>query len=93
MRTAGLPSFRKLWGHIDAGLPAGTYTVKINNFFDVSTFQGKKSFVLSTTNALGGKNYFLAICYLTVGSICMLFAMIFCCAYMRKRNTSQAQTN
>ena len=29
---------------------------------------------MSTTNALGGKNYFLAICYLTVGSICVVFA-------------------
>jgi hypothetical protein len=48
---------------------------------------------MSTTNALGGKNYFLAICYLTVGSICVVFAMIFCIAYMKKRGTSNAQSN
>jgi hypothetical protein len=27
MRTAGLPNFRKLWGRIEGGLPAGNYIV------------------------------------------------------------------
>jgi hypothetical protein len=31
MRTAGLPSFRKLWGRIDAGLMPGSYSLQINN--------------------------------------------------------------
>jgi hypothetical protein len=31
MRTAGLPSFRKLWGRIEGGLTSGDYTVEINN--------------------------------------------------------------
>lgn len=88
MRTAGLPNFRKLWGRIDDGLPAGNYQVQINNQFEVSPFQGKKYFVLSTTNALGGKNYFLAVCYIVVGTLCMLFAFIFCIAYMRKKNNN-----
>lgn len=90
MRTAGLPNFRKLWGRIDDGLPAGEYQVQINNQFEVSPFQGKKYFVLSTTNALGGKNYFLAVCYIVVGTLCMLFAFIFCIAYMRKKNNNAA---
>ena len=37
MRTAGLPNFRKLWGRID-NLPAGKYTVYINNQFEVAPF-------------------------------------------------------
>jgi len=88
MRTAGLPNFRKLWGKIKDGLEPGDYKVKINNQFEVAPFQGRKYFVLSTTNALGGKNYFLAVCYIVVGTLCMLFAFIFCIAYMRKKNNS-----
>lgn len=88
MRTAGLPSFRKLWGKIDQDLAPGRYKVSIDNQYRVQPFQGQKRFVLSTTNALGGKNYFLAVCYLIVGTLCMLFAFIFCIAYMRKRNTN-----
>jgi hypothetical protein len=84
MRTAGLPNFRKLWGRIDEKLPPGSYYLRIVNNYDVSKFQGKKSFVISTTNALGGKNYFLAICYITVGTLCMLFAFVFCVAYTKK---------
>ena len=86
MRTAGLPNFRKLWGKIESDLPAGNYTLGINNNYDVSSFEGKKTFVLSTTNALGGKNYFLAICYIVVGSLCIVFAIIFLIAFLRKRN-------
>jgi len=91
MRTAGLPNFRKLWGRIDGGLKAGKYKLQIQNEYQVKPFQGKKSFVISTTNALGGKNYFLAICYIVVGVLCMLFAIIFCFAYMKKRNTNPVQ--
>ena len=86
MRTAGLPNFRKLWGKIETDLEAAQYKVIIENNYAVDTFQGKKYFVLSTTNALGGKNYFLAVCYIVVGTLCCLFAFIFCIAYMRKRN-------
>jgi hypothetical protein len=85
MRTAGLPNFRKLYGKIETDLQAGDYTMNIANNYDVSSFEGKKSFVLSTTNALGGKNYFLAICYIVVGSLCILFAVIFCIAYLKKK--------
>ena len=86
MRTAGLPNFRKLWGKIKTDLPVDAYKIHIQNNYKVSNFKGKKSFVLSTTNALGGKNYFLAVCYITVGTLCMLFALIFCIAYVRRKD-------
>lgn len=88
MRTAGLPNFRKLWGRIDGILKAGTYKLQIDNQYDVSSFDGKKSFVLSTTNALGGKNYFLAICYIVVGALCIVFAIIFLIAFLKKRGSN-----
>lgn len=87
MRTAGLPNFRKLWGRIEGTLKAGSYKVSITNNYDVSPYDGAKYFVLSTTNALGGKNYFLAICYLVVGGLCILFAFIFLIAFIRKRGS------
>ena len=31
MRTAALPYFRKLWGRIEEDLPAGEYTILIDN--------------------------------------------------------------
>jgi hypothetical protein len=87
MRTAGLPNFRKLWGKINEPLQPGTYNITTNNQYDVSSWDGKKSFVLSTTNALGGKNYFLAICYIVVGSLCIVFAIIFLVAFLKKKSS------
>ena len=87
MRTAGLPNFRKLWGRLDGGIAAGDYLVVIKNNYDVNGFDGNKSFVLSTTNALGGKNYFLAVCYIVVGSLCLIFAIIFLIAFLKKRKS------
>jgi hypothetical protein len=54
----------------------------------VDTFGGHKSFVLSTTNALGGKNYFLAISYIIVGCLCLVFSIIFFGAYMAHKNAA-----
>ena len=91
MRTAGLPNFRKLYGRINQDLQVGQYTLTIGNNFDVAPYSGKKSFVLSTTNALGGKNYFLALCYIVVGVLCMLFAIVFLFAFVRKRGNNSDQ--
>lgn len=85
MRTAGLPNFKKLYGKIEQDLTPGTYTILINNTYDVSNFNGAKYFVLSTTGVFGGSNYFLAVCYLVVGSLCVVFAVIFFVAYARKQ--------
>jgi len=38
----------------DKDLEKGTYKIIIQNNYDVSSFSGKKYFVLSTTNMLGG---------------------------------------
>lgn len=43
MRTAGLPTFRKLYGRIDQDVPAGTaLSFTINPGFEVVSFGGKK---------------------------------------------------
>lgn len=94
MRTAGLPNFRKLWGKIKQDLDASKdYELTIQNNYKVDAFSGNKSFVLSTTNMLGGQNYFLAICYIVVGALCLVFAIIFFVAYIRKSNMENNPKN
>ena len=85
MRTAGLPNFRKLYGKIEKDLPVGQYDLKIHNNYDVESFEGSKYFVLSTTNVFGGTNYFLAICYIVVGGLCIIFSIVFFIAFLGKR--------
>jgi hypothetical protein len=77
-----------LYGQIEGPLKKGTYYLRIQNSYDVTSFNGSKTFVLSTTNTLGGENYFLAISYIIVGALCIVFSVIFFGAYMsRKTNT------
>ena len=64
--------------------------MKIGNIYDVSSFAGSKYFVLSTTNVLGGTNYFLAVCYIIVGALCIMFGIIFFIAYMGRKQTMPA---
>jgi hypothetical protein len=54
MRTAGLPSFRKLYGVINQDLTKGTYYLQVMNNYNTDSFSGNKTFVISTTNLLGG---------------------------------------
>jgi len=78
MRTAALPTFRKLWGKIDRDLEANSkVTITISNRYNTYKFGGTKSIVLSTTSWLGGKNDFLGIAYVVIGSLCLVFAAVF----------------
>mmetsp|Transcript_17628 Transcript_17628/g.23218 ORF Transcript_17628/g.23218 Transcript_17628/m.23218 type:complete len:379 (+) Transcript_17628:141-1277(+) len=78
MRTAGLPSFRKLYGKIESDLSSGdTLTFTISQNFLVDTFEGTKSLVISTTSWFGGKNPFLGVAYIVVGTICCALGIAF----------------
>jgi len=85
MRTAGLPNFRKLYSkNEDTDLKPGTYTIDIKNTYDVDRYGGTKSFVITTTSIIGGKNPFLGIAYIFVGFISLVFGIIFLIRHLYK---------
>ena len=93
MRPAGLPDFRKLWGRIEVDLEPGTYYLQIINNYQVKSFNGKKSFVLSTVNGLGGDNTFLGVTYIVVGAISLVMAVLFFVGYKKFNNDRKIKTN
>ena len=86
MRTAGLPTFRKLYAAIDQDLPKGSYLLSVNNTYTQAGWNGYKKFVLSTSNSLGGQNYFLGIAFIVVGCLCLTLSAVFFGVFMSKKN-------
>ncbi|KAL6601425.1 hypothetical protein ACP70R_044645 [Stipagrostis hirtigluma subsp. patula] len=83
MRTAALPTFRKLYGKIEVDLQANELiTVTMQNNYNTYSFGGKKTLVLSTAGVLGGKNSFLGRAYVIVGMACLLLALLLTLLYL-----------
>lgn len=81
MRTAALPTFRKLYRLIEKNekpfaLEPGNYSLKVEYNYPVLSFDGRKRMILSTISWMGGKNPFLGIAYITVGSICFFLGVV-----------------
>ncbi|XP_042056705.1 ALA-interacting subunit 1-like [Salvia splendens] len=85
MRTAALPTFRKLYGKIETDLEANEkITVTIQNNYNAYSFNGKKKLVVSTATWIGGKNDFIGRMYMAVGGTSLVLAIIFSLLYVFK---------
>jgi hypothetical protein len=85
MRTAALPTFRKLYGKIETDLEANAeIDIVIQNNYNTYEFGGKKNLVLSTTTWIGGKNPFLGMAYLVIGGLSLFCAIGFILLYVIK---------
>jgi len=77
MRTASLPTFLKPYSRcLDCTIPPGNYIIDIANNYPVSIFEGEKYVVISQVNQFGGRNPYLSISYIIVGSILFIFAIV-----------------
>ena len=78
MRTAALPSFRKLYGWFDQRIVAGTkLTFDLEANWVVTSFRGSKALIISNNNVFGGRNEALGQNFIIVGAICLVFGAFF----------------
>lgn len=78
MRVAALPNFRKLYGWINETIPKDTQlNFQIANNWEVTSFKGRKSLVVSKANVFGGKNDYMGNYYFGVGWFCIVVALFF----------------
>jgi len=77
MRTATDSTFTKLHRIInDLSFKKGDkLNVTIVNYFEVSSFGGSKSIVISTNSAMGGQNDTLGILFIVVGALALVIGV------------------
>lgn len=88
MRRSALPNFRKLYRRITEGdyadgLPKGNYSLEISYNYPVMDFDGRKKVVFSNVSWMGGKNKFLGIAYLVIGSLCLVMSVVMLIVYAK----------
>lgn len=78
MRTAALPTFyKRVLQNESATLPRGHYSMTIGMNFPVESFNGTKTFVLTTNSIMGAKNIWLGVVYLIIAAVSIAFAILF----------------
>mmetsp|Transcript_4956 Transcript_4956/g.7377 ORF Transcript_4956/g.7377 Transcript_4956/m.7377 type:complete len:382 (+) Transcript_4956:124-1269(+) len=78
MRVAALPSFQKLYGYFNQPIAKGT-TLKFDVLanWEVTSFRGSKSLIVSTSYIFGGKNPWLGRLFIIVGFVSIALGVFF----------------
>ncbi|KAK6202869.1 ligand-effect modulator 3 family [Scheffersomyces amazonensis] len=85
MRTAGLPSFYKLYGKNQTEtLTSGTYEISIGLNYPVNIFGGTKSVVITTNSIFGGRNLSLGVIYIIIAIITLVLGTAFLIQHLIK---------
>lgn len=86
------PNFRKLWGKIEKNLEPGNYKILVNNsiwllilVYNVTSFNGKKSVILTTASSLGSGSFF-GYTLLLGAAYCFIFLVIIYAFYLKNKN-------
>jgi LEM3 (ligand-effect modulator 3) family / CDC50 family len=78
MRTAALPTFRKPYGVVAGPFKKGDVLLfTVNPLYEVKSFGGTKTLVISTVGQFGGKNIYLGAGYVVVGGLSFLLSFMF----------------
>jgi hypothetical protein len=82
MMLAAAPDFYKLYQQNDRdSMLAGQYQIEIVDNFDVTVYNGKKSFLITTVTTMGARNIWPGIIFLIVGGICLILDIYFFLSY------------
>ncbi|KAM0244959.1 hypothetical protein ACHAQJ_010683 [Trichoderma viride] len=85
MRTAGLPTFSKLYQRNDTvAMAEGRYQIIVDDFFPTTEYRGTKSIIITTRTVVGGRNNFLGIAYIVVAGLCVVLGVIFLASHLIK---------
>lgn len=68
----------------------GTILNQLNPDYPVRSFDGRKRMILSTISWMGGKNPFLGIAYITVGSVCFFLGVVLLIIHHKCGNRSNS---
>ncbi|KAM7299122.1 cell cycle control protein 50A-like [Ixodes scapularis] len=83
MRTATLPSLRKLYARVDHHgpfakvMPKGRYLLEVKYRYPVTQFKGTKRLILSNASWMGSRNPFFGIAFISVGCLCVVLGLVF----------------
>ncbi len=77
MRLSPYRTWFKLYRIIEEPLEAKRYYMRIDSYFPVESFDGQKFFYFAETTWFGGPNRFLGLACIVVGSVSLLFAIIY----------------
>lgn len=65
----------RLWGRIDQTVPAGNYSLVVNDIYHIGALKLEKSFSLVKPSNIGGPVYFYPITFCVMGAMCIIYAI------------------